>query len=83
MKQAILFTANWCSACQTMKPIVEQVTKETNVQLVKIDTDYDVSLTQQYNIKSIPTLVILENGNEIKRAVGTQSADAIKNLIKG
>ncbi len=83
MKQAILFTANWCSACQTMKPIVEQVTKETNVQLAKIDTDYDVSLTQQYNIKSIPTLVILENGNEIKRAVGTQSAEAIKNLIKG
>jgi len=83
MKQAILFTANWCSACQTMKPIIEQVTKETKTQLAKIDTDYDVSLTQQYNIKSIPTLVILENGNEINRVVGTQSAESIRNLIKG
>lgn len=83
MKQAILFTANWCSACQAMKPIIEQVTKETKTQLAKIDTDYDVSLTQQYNIKSIPTLIILENGNEINRVVGTQSAESIKNLIKG
>jgi thioredoxin 1 len=62
MKQAILFSANWCTSCQTMKPIIEQVTKETNTKLVKIDTDYDVSLTQQYNVKSVPTLVILENG---------------------
>ena len=83
MKQAILFTANWCAACQTMKPIIEQATKETKVQLSKIDTDYDVSLTQQYNIRSIPTLIILENGNEVNRHVGSMSSETLKQLING
>lgn len=83
MRQVILFTANWCSSCQTMKPIIEQIAKETGIQLAKIDTDYDISLVEKYNVRSVPTMIILENGNEINRVVGTQSPAQIKNLIKG
>jgi thioredoxin len=83
MKQLIFFSANWCAACQTVKPTIEQVSKQLGVQLAKIDTDYDVSLTQQYNIKSVPTLVLLENGQEIKRLVGNQPENKLKEFING
>jgi thioredoxin 1 len=83
MKQLIFFSAQWCAACQTMKPTVEQISKQMNVSINKIDTDYDVSYTTEYNVKSIPTLILLENGKETKRLVGTQSENKIKEFING
>jgi len=83
MKQLILFSSNWCSACQAMKPTVEQISKQMGISLNKIDTDYDVSNTDNYGVKSIPTLILLENGKEIKRTVGAQSENQIKSLING
>lgn len=83
MKQAIFFSANWCTACQAMKPTIEQVSKQLGVELAKIDTDYDVSLTQKYNVKSVPTLVLLKDGQEIKRLVGNQSENKLKEFING
>jgi len=83
MKQVIFFTAKWCTACQSFKPVVESVSKQVGVKLANIDTDYDVSLVEQYNVKSVPTLIVLENGNEIKRLVGSQPENKIKELIIG
>ncbi len=48
-----------------------------------IDVDYDVSLVEQYNVKSVPTTIILENNNEIKRYVGSINANQLNNLING
>jgi len=83
MKRLIFFTANWCSACQTMKPAVEQISKQMNIPINKIDTDYDVSYTADYGVRSVPTLILLENGQETKRLVGTQSENKIKEFING
>jgi thioredoxin-like negative regulator of GroEL len=83
MKQLIFFSANWCSACQAMKPTVEQISKQMGISLNRIDTDYDVSNTDNYGVKSIPTLILLENGKEIKRTVGAQSENQIKSFING
>lgn len=83
MKQLIFFSANWCAACQTMKQPVEQISKQTGISVNKIDTDYDVSYTSEYNVKSVPTLILLENGKETKRLVGTQPENKIKEFING
>ena len=83
MKQLIFFTANWCSACQTMKPTVEQISKQMGIPLNKIDTDYDISYTTDYGVRSVPTLILLENNQEIKRTVGAQSENQIKSFING
>ena len=83
MKQVIFFTAKWCTECQSFKPVVESVSKQVGVKLANIDTDYDVSLVEQYNVKSVPTLIVLENGNEIKRLVGSQPENKVKELIIG
>ena len=83
MKQVIYFSAKWSTACQTTTPIVESLKRSGEAQVAMVDVDYDVSLTEQYNVRSVPTTVILENGNEIKRVVGSMSSEQLKNLING
>lgn len=83
MKQVLYFSAKWCTACQATTPIVESVKRNGEAQVAMVDVDYDVSLTEQYNVKSVPTTVILENGNEIKRVVGSMSSEQLKQLING
>ena len=83
MKQVLYFSAKWCTACQATTPIVENIKKSNQAQVAMIDVDYDVSLVEQYNIKSVPTTIILEDNNEIKRYVGSITANQLNNLING
>jgi len=83
MKQVLYFSAKWCTACQATTPILESIKRSGEAQVAMVDVDYDVSLTEQYNVKSVPTTVILENGNEIKRHVGSISLENLKQLING
>ena len=81
MKQVLYFTAQWCSVCQDMTPIVEHLKK--SIPIEKIDTDYDVSYTEKYNVKSIPTVIVLENGKEIKRHTGKLNKNQLNTFING
>ena len=83
MKQLIFFSAQWCSACQAMKPTLDHVTKQIGIPVNKIDTDYEASYTAEYNVKSVPTLILLENGQEIKRLVGNQPENKLREFING
>jgi thioredoxin-like negative regulator of GroEL len=83
MKQVLYFSAKWCTACQATTPLIEQLKSSKAAQVSTIDVDYDVSLVQQYNIRSVPTTVVLENGNEVKRHVGSMSGETLKQLING
>mgnify|MGYP003347795723 CR=1 FL=1 len=83
MKQLLFFTANWCPSCQTTKPIVEQLQKTRTIPVQIIDTDYDGSLTTQYGVRSIPTLILLENGTEKKRTTGALRYEQLNQFING
>jgi thioredoxin-like negative regulator of GroEL len=83
MKQVLYFSAKWCTACQATTPIIESLKSSNRAQVMTVDVDYDVSLTEQYNVKSVPTTVILENGNEIKRVVGSMGSEYLNQLING
>ena len=83
MKQVLYFSAKWCTACQSTTPIIESVKRSGAAQVAMVDVDYDVSLTQQYNVRSVPTTVILENGNEVNRHVGVLGSEQLKQLING
>jgi len=82
MKQVLYFSANWCSACQSTTPSIDQLKKSGRAQVAKVDTDYDISLVEQYSVKSVPTTIILENGKEINRHTGALSLEQLNNLIK-
>jgi len=82
MKQVLYFSAKWCTACQATTPIVEALKLSNEAQVMIVDVDYDVSLSEQYNIKSVPTTIILENNVEVKRHVGSINTENLRSLIK-
>ena len=74
MKNLKYFSAAWCGPCKTFKPIIEEISSEGHsVQFIDIDTSSD--LAERYNVRSVPTVVVEENGIEIDRFIGTQSVD--------
>ena len=70
MKTMKYFSATWCGPCKTFKPIMNEVASEGHsVQFIDIDQQQD--LTAKYNVRSVPTTVIEENGIEVDRIVGS------------
>jgi thioredoxin 1 len=77
MKGFIYFSAEWCQPCKALGPIMEQVAKQVPVN--KVNVDYDVSLTKQYNITSVPTVVLVD-GVEKARFIGVKPINDIVNF---
>ena len=77
------FYADWCGPCKMLSPIVEQVAEENDkIKVVKINIDQEENLAVEYQIVSIPTLVVIKNGKEIIRSVGVIDKEKILNLVK-
>ena len=74
------FYANWCGPCKMLAPILEKV--DSNLKVVKVDVDAFEKLAKEYGIMSIPTLMLFENGKEIKRNIGFISKEQIENFLK-
>ena len=76
------FNANWCGPCQMLKPIFHEMADENDsVKFVSIHIDEEPELAMKYNVSSIPCLVMLDKGAEIKRSVGFIPKDAIAEFI--
>ena len=70
MKTIKYFSATWCGPCQTFKPVMNEIASEAySVQF--IDIDQSSALTESYNVRSVPTVVIEENGSEVDRFIGS------------
>jgi thioredoxin-like negative regulator of GroEL len=78
MKQILYFSATWCGPCKNFKPIMESVSNSIPVQF--IDIDQNPILAAQYNIKSIPTLVFLKDGQEINKRPGVLNELQVKEI---
>ena len=78
------FSAAWCGPCRKLAPVLEKVSEELdgNVTFYNIDVDENPELAQQYDIMSIPALVVLKNGDKKDMLVGYQTKDAIISFIK-
>ena len=82
-KVLIDFYADWCGPCQKLSPIVDKFAEEhSEIKVVRIDIDAQEDLADRYNIRSIPTLVVIENGEEINRVIGLVSEEKIIELCK-
>jgi len=75
------FYAEWCGPCKIMAPILEEVAREVwpGTKVIKVDIDENKYLSERYNIRSIPTMLLFAKGKEIARKTGTQE----KHLLVG
>ena len=76
MKQLFYFSAAWCGPCQALSPIMDQVASQ-GIPVDKINVDYESDRTVAANITSVPTVVLAQNGVEIKRFTGAKSLQQV------
>ncbi len=77
-KVLVDFNATWCGPCRMLKPILDEFCENNNLKVCSIDVDNNENLARNYNIYSIPCLILFEKGKEIKRNVGLINLDEIK-----
>lgn len=72
------FYATWCKPCKIMTPIIEEIASEhTDIKFVKVDIDRNEELAIKYNVMSIPTIMIMKNGEISKTFIGVTDKEAI------
>ena len=78
------FYADWCGPCKMMAPTIEKLAEELQgkVKVGKINVDENQELAMQYNIMSIPTIIIFKDGKESKRLVGLRDKNELLNELK-
>jgi thioredoxin 1 len=77
------FYATWCGPCKMIAPFVEEIANENpDIKVGKIDVDEEGALATAFGIQSIPTLVVVKNGEVVNKAVGYRSKDQILKLLK-
>lgn len=82
MKHIFYFTADWCSPCKKTKPIVEELNRESaDVRFQIIDVDIEGELVKKFEIKSVPTFIVIQDGQEIKRTTGAQTREQLEGLM--
>jgi len=82
-KILIDFYADWCGPCKMMEPNMIALEKQGIApQIIKVNVDMFESLANTFGIQSIPTLIMFEDGKEIKRQVGFQSTAALEKFVK-
>lgn len=81
-KVLIDFYADWCGPCRMVSPIVDKIAEEHPEYLVcKINVDDDPELAMQFGVESIPTLVVMNNGEVVKRSAGARPKDMILAML--
>lgn len=78
------FWATWCGPCKMIAPIVKEIADECDGKILvgKVNVDEEPDLTMQYNVSSIPTLMVFKNGQLVNKAIGYREKDEILKMLK-
>lgn len=74
--------APWCGPCRTLTPIIERVSEEKSVKLIKVNADESGELASNFSVRGIPTVIFFKGGQEVDRIVGLKQADAYNEIIE-
>lgn len=78
------FWASWCGPCRMLSPVVDQIAEELdNVIVGKVNVDDEPELAASFDVQSIPTLVLIKNGEVADMSVGVRPKPAIIKMING
>ena len=77
------FWAPWCGPCRMVVPIVEEIARErSDIKVGKINVDEEMALAKQFRVMSIPTLVVIKDGQVVTRSTGAKPKDDILAMVK-
>jgi len=82
MKEMLKFSATWCGPCQALGMTLKSE-DDWGVDIKEIDIDEELDLAAQYGIRGVPTLVMMEDGKEVRRKSGALSKTQLKEFING
>jgi thioredoxin 1 len=77
------FWAPWCGPCKMIAPVLEELDSEMGdkVKIVKVDVDENQETASKYGVMSIPTLIVLKDGEEVDKVIGFQPKEALAELL--
>lgn len=78
--RVLKFYADWCQPCKMLSKTLEDV--ETDVEFEDIDIDEQMDLAKQYGVRGVPTMVMLNDGVEVKRVSGYMSKEKLEEWLK-
>ncbi len=81
-KVLVDFFATWCGPCKMLSVVIDKFAKEEQIEILKIDIDQAENLSNTYKIYSVPTLIIFDNGKEVKRTSGFMSLEELEEWVK-
>ncbi|MGP1366218.1 MAG: thioredoxin [Schwartzia sp. (in: firmicutes)] len=77
------FWAAWCGPCQMLSPVVDEVAEAlTDVKVGKVNIDEQPDLAAQFDVMSIPTLVVFKDGQEVEQSVGVIPKESILKMVQ-
>jgi thiol-disulfide isomerase/thioredoxin len=82
--KVLKFSAKWCGPCKIFKPVFDKVVNEVNIKHEEIDIDSEVAqeLNTKYNIRSVPTVILLDDINKVvKRNSGVMTEDQFREWL--
>lgn len=75
------FSAVWCGPCQMLEPVLDEVAKTTDYKVIKVDVDQAGDLAVEYEIRSVPTIIVFKNGKLAERLTGFMTKDEIMKKV--
>ena len=81
MRKFLYFSAPWCGPCKMFSPVMEDISETMTVEKINVDENQD--LASKYNVRSVPTVILLENDVEIWKTVGVTSKDKLTEAYVG
>jgi thioredoxin 1 len=78
------FWAEWCGPCKMIAPVLRELAAQykDKIKIAKIDVDAELELAQQFNIVSIPTILVFSKGKVVKQQIGAVPRQALEKMIK-
>jgi thiol-disulfide isomerase/thioredoxin len=82
VKSVLYFTADWCSPCKKVKPIVEELNREQIIaKFFMIDADIESEMVSDFEVKSVPTFVLIRDNKEVSRTTGAKTKEELLSFI--
>ena len=77
------FYADWCGPCRMLTPVLEEVARDMDgkATVAKLDIDANQTIASQFQVMSVPTMILFKDGKEMNRLVGLRDVDGVKKFL--